>query len=136
VITGMIVVETVVQVAGRGAGQVAGQGQGPAPTADPETGRVAAALPAGLVRQAHRVPGGTSIRTLLHRAGQGQAVLRIEAGTLGLACHGRRAWLDDVLENGSRVEVVEPINVDAKAARAARVATERARRRAGSGTAG
>jgi putative ubiquitin-RnfH superfamily antitoxin RatB of RatAB toxin-antitoxin module len=82
------------------------------------------------------VPAGTSIRTLLHRAGQGQAVLRIEAGTLGLACHGRRAWLDDVLQNGSRVEVVEPINVDAKAARAARVAADRARRRMGTGTAG
>jgi putative ubiquitin-RnfH superfamily antitoxin RatB of RatAB toxin-antitoxin module len=118
----MIVVQTVVQVAGQGAGQGAGEDT--------------AGVPGGLVRQAHRVPVGTSIRTLLGRAGQAQVVRGIECGILGLACHGRRAWLDDILEDGSRVEVVEPINVDAKAARVARVAADRARRRTGTSTAG
>lgn len=83
-----------------------------------------------LTRQQHRVPAGTTIRELLRRAGLAGAITRIESGGLGLACHGKRAWLEDVLPDGARVEVVEPIRVDAKAARMQRVAADRARRRA------
>jgi putative ubiquitin-RnfH superfamily antitoxin RatB of RatAB toxin-antitoxin module len=88
-----------------------------------------------LARQSHRVPAGTSVRALLCRAGFEPVVRRIEAGTLGLACHGRRAWLDDILRDGDRIEVVAPISADAKSARVERVALDRARRRSGPGTA-
>lgn len=99
-------------------------------------GAGADSAPGLLLRQEHRVEAGTSIRTLLCRAGMEQVVARIESGAAGLACHGKRAWLDDILEEGGRVEVVELINADAKAARAERVAADRARRRAGPGATG
>jgi len=82
-----------------------------------------------LLRQEHRVPDGTSVRELLCRGGLAQVIARIDSGALGLACHGKRAWLDDILQDGWRVEVMEPINVDAKAQRTQRVAVDRARRR-------
>ena len=53
---------------------------------------------------------------------------RVEDGRLGLAVHGKRAWLDDILPDGSRVEVLAPIQADAKADRRARVAADRRRR--------
>ena len=102
---------------------------------DPSTSAGADTSPPVLVHQHHRVAAGTSIRALLSRAGMGQVIARIETGAAGLACHGKRAWLDDILEDGGRVEVVEPINADAKAARAERVAADRARRRVGPRTA-
>ena len=108
---GMISVQTVVQVA---------DGTPPWP----------------LLRQEHRVPDGTSIRELLCRGGLAQVVARIDSGALGLARHGKRAWLDDILQDGWRVEVTEPINVDAKAQRTQRVAVDRARRRFRPATAG
>ena len=111
----MIAVETVVQTA-------------------PSLG--ACAGPCVLVHQQHRVPAGTSIRALLRRAGMEEAVLRIENGTSGLSRHGMRAWLDDIVRDGERVEVVRPINADAKAARAGRVAADRLRRRILPGSAG
>jgi putative ubiquitin-RnfH superfamily antitoxin RatB of RatAB toxin-antitoxin module len=83
-----------------------------------------------LDRAQHRLPEGTTIRQLLRRAGLADAAARIETGVLGLSCHGKRAWLDDVLVDGARVEMVEPIRADAKAARMQRVAADRARRRA------
>jgi putative ubiquitin-RnfH superfamily antitoxin RatB of RatAB toxin-antitoxin module len=88
-----------------------------------------------LVHQQHRVRTGTTIRTLLRQAGFSETVAAIESGALGLALHGRRAWLDDVLEDGSRVEAVAPIATDAKAARAQKVAAERARRKSSFGAA-
>ena len=81
-----------------------------------------------LCRQQHRVPDGTTIRQLLERAGLADAIGRITAGSLGLSCHGRRAWLDDPLADGSRVEMVLPVRADARAARRQRVAAARARR--------
>ena len=81
-----------------------------------------------LCRQQHRVPDGTTIRQLLDRAGFAGAAERIAAGTLGLSCHGRRAWLDDRLVDGARVEMVLPVRADARAARRQRVAAERAKR--------
>jgi putative ubiquitin-RnfH superfamily antitoxin RatB of RatAB toxin-antitoxin module len=95
-----------------------------APTsADPAN----AGLP--LLQQQHRVPFGTTIRRLLQSAGFQDVVDRIDGGKLGLSVYGKRAWLDDVLSDGSRVEVVAPIRVDAKAARVARAAADRSRRR-------
>ncbi len=84
----------------------------------------------GLVRQQHRVAAGTSIAALLRQADMAPAAAAIAAGSLGLAVHGRRAWLDDILADGNRVEIVAPIDADAKAARAERVAADRNRRRA------
>lgn len=86
--------------------------------------------PCSIIRQQHRVACGTSIRELLRQAGLTEAIARIESGALGLSCHGKRAWLDDTLADDSRVEMVEPIHADAKAARRQRVAAERARSRA------
>jgi putative ubiquitin-RnfH superfamily antitoxin RatB of RatAB toxin-antitoxin module len=83
-----------------------------------------------LVRQQHRTPSGTTIRELLQRAGLQETIAGIESGMLGLSCHGKRAWLDDRLVDGDRVEMIQPIRADAKAARVQRVATDRARRRA------
>lgn len=93
--------------------------------------RVETVLQAGteLVRQQHRVPPGTTIRGLLERAGLADAANRVTRGELGLSCHGRRAWLDDELRDGARVELVLPIRADARAARVARVASARERRR-------
>lgn len=82
-----------------------------------------------LLRQRHRVAAGTTIRQLLHLAGQQALVERIAGGRLGLAVYGKRAWLDDILLDGSRVEVLAPIDADAKAARVARAAADRNRRR-------
>jgi len=96
----------------------------------------AGTAPWPLVRQEHRVADGTSVRELLCRGGLAQVVARIESGALGLACHGKRAWLDDLLRDGWRIEVMEPINVDAKAERAERVAVDRARRRSRPATTG
>ncbi len=81
-----------------------------------------------LARQQHRVPDGTTIRQLLDRAGFAGAAERIAAGTLGLSCHGRRAWLDDPLVDGARVEMVLPVRADARAARRQRVTVQRAER--------
>src|SRR5690606_27458338 len=50
-----------------------------------------------LYRQQHRVAEGTTIRQLLDGAGFAGVAERITAGSLGLSCHGRRAWLDDRL---------------------------------------
>ncbi len=82
-----------------------------------------------LLRQRHRVTAGTTIRQLLQAAGLQGVVERIDSGRLGLSLHGKRAWLDDVLPDGSRVEVLAPIEADAKAARVARAAADRSRRR-------
>lgn len=49
---------------------------------------------------------------------------------LGLARHGRRAWLDDILADRDRVEILCPILTDAKAARFERVAKARAEKAA------
>jgi putative ubiquitin-RnfH superfamily antitoxin RatB of RatAB toxin-antitoxin module len=89
-----------------------------------------------LVRQQHRIRAGTTIRGLLQAAGLDAAIAAVESGALGLSCHGKRAWLDDVPSDGSRVELVAPIRADAKAARAQRVADDRARRRTRFGQAG
>ncbi len=91
------------------------------------------ALP--IVRQQHRVAGGTTIRRLLQLAGLEQSLALIESGARGLAVHGQKAWLDDVLRDGSRVEVVARVNADAKAARAERVAADRAGRKSRFGAA-
>ena len=82
----------------------------------------------GLHRQQHRVPDGTTIRQLLEEAGFDGVAERIAAGSLGLALHGRRAWLDDPLVDGARVEMVLPVRADARSARRERVAAARARR--------
>ena len=50
------------------------------------------------------------------------------AGRLGLALHGLRARLDDVLEPGDRLELLTSLRVDAKAARRERVQAARASR--------
>ncbi len=90
----------------------------------------------GLCRQQHRVPDGTTIRQLLDRAGLAGAADRIAAGTLGLSCHGRRAWLDDPLVDDARVEMLLPVRADARAERRQRVAAERARRGNAAGKSG
>lgn len=84
---------------------------------------------AELARQQHRIASGTSVRQLLHLMGLEQVSVAIEGGRLGLAIYGKRAWLDDILADGDRVEVLAPILADAKAARVARVAADRSRRR-------
>jgi putative ubiquitin-RnfH superfamily antitoxin RatB of RatAB toxin-antitoxin module len=86
-----------------------------------------------LHRQQHRVPAGMTIRQLLERAGLAEAAAQVAAGRLGLSCHGRRAWLDDPLTDGARVELVLPVRADARAERMRRVAAARARRRATAG---
>ncbi len=83
----------------------------------------------GLARQQHRIAEGTTIRQLLQQAGLDFVITDIDASRLGLSCHGRRAWLDQVLADADRVEIVAPIRADAKAARARRVAADRARRK-------
>jgi putative ubiquitin-RnfH superfamily antitoxin RatB of RatAB toxin-antitoxin module len=92
--------------------------------------------PFPLIRQQHWIAAGTSIRSLLLQAGLEAAIAQIEAGQLGLACHGRRAWLDDILGEGVRVEIVEAIHADAKASRAERVAEDRRRRQSRFGAKG
>lgn len=89
-----------------------------------------------LDRAVHRVPAGFTIRGLLEAIGAAAQIRRIADGEAGLARHGERAWLDDRLRDGDRVEIVEPIVVDAKAARRARVAAERAAERAARGQGG
>lgn len=116
--TDMIAVQTVLQ----DSSTAPAGGSGPAV----EGGSPSASIP--IVRQLHRVAAGTSIRQLLRQAGLMDAIERIEAGALGLSCHGKRAWLDDILADQSRVEMVEPIQADAKAARVRRVAEDRRRR--------
>ena len=123
----MISVETVLQ-----AGCAAGADDGGSPAG---TAWAGTAQPS-IVRQQHRIATGTTIRALLRQAGLDAAITRIEAGALGLSCHGRRAWLDDSLADGARVEMVEPIHADAKAARRQRVAADQARRRTRFGSAG
>jgi putative ubiquitin-RnfH superfamily antitoxin RatB of RatAB toxin-antitoxin module len=81
-----------------------------------------------LLQQQHRIPSGTTIRQLLHQVAAAGIVDAIESGNLGLAVYGKRAWLDDILVDGWRVEVVAPIEADAKAARVARAAADRSRR--------
>ncbi|MEO6269497.1 MAG: RnfH family protein [Lautropia sp.] len=83
----------------------------------------------GLARQQHRIAEGTTIRQMLQQAGLNFAIVDIEAARLGLSCHGRRAWLDQLLADADRVEIVAPIRADAKAARTRRVAADRARRK-------
>jgi putative ubiquitin-RnfH superfamily antitoxin RatB of RatAB toxin-antitoxin module len=82
-----------------------------------------------LLRQRHRIAAGTTIRQLLHMTGQQALVERIAGARSGLAVFGKRAWLDDILLDGSRVEVIAPVEADAKAARVARAAADRNRRR-------
>lgn len=98
-----------------------------------------------LFRSVHRVPAGTTIRQLLRLAcpapgveaqphghgqptGADQLIADIENRTRGLSRHGRRAWLDDVLVEANRVEVMLPIVADARKARFERVAKNRARK--------
>lgn len=52
----------------------------------------------------------------------------IENRARGLSRHGRRAWLDDLLADTDRVEVMLPIVADARKARFERVAKNRARK--------
>jgi putative ubiquitin-RnfH superfamily antitoxin RatB of RatAB toxin-antitoxin module len=113
----MISVQTVVQF--------------PLTTADDAAGanHPGALGPADLLHQQHRVAEGTTIRQLLRMLDLEQVALAIEAGRLGLAIYGKRAWLDDILVDGSRVEMTAPILADAKAARMVRAAADRGRRR-------
>lgn len=73
----------------------------------------------------HRVPAGTTIRQFL---GQQAAslVADIDARQRGLSRFGKRAWLDDPLLPDDRIEIMLPIQADAKAARFERVARARA----------
>lgn len=107
------------------------------PPADPATGQVPPPMfsvelvcqqPAyTLQRSQHRVPAGTTIRQLLLAQPEGSAlVAAIDARQLGLARFGRRAWLDDPVQPDDRIEVLQPLVADAKAARFARVAQARA----------
>jgi len=89
----------------------------------------AAGLAQPLLRQRHRVMAGITIRQLLQAIGARELADRIDSGRLGLSVFGKRAWLDDVLLDGSRVEVLAPIEADAKAARVVRAAGDRSRRR-------
>lgn len=86
---------------------------------------------AGCDRQVLRIAPGSSIREVLARAGQVAAISGIEAGQLGLSCHGSRAKLDDPLTSATRIEVMLPITADAKAWRRERVAARRANQRQG-----
>jgi putative ubiquitin-RnfH superfamily antitoxin RatB of RatAB toxin-antitoxin module len=110
------------------AGDGTGAGTPPGAAAGAEPAPGSNGVPWLLVHQHHRVPAGTSIRALLRQAGMASVIARIESGDLGLASHGKRAWLDDQLAEGARIEVVAPITTDAKAARVARVAADRRRR--------
>lgn len=83
----------------------------------------------GLLRQALRVEVGSSIRAVLASAGHPEVVARIEASRGGLARHGRRARLDDTVDQPTRIEAMLPITADAKAWRHRRVAERRARGR-------
>lgn len=49
-----------------------------------------------------------------------------EAGTIGLALHGRRGRLTQPLAEGDRLELLGPITADPKSARLARVQRDRA----------
>ena len=80
---------------------------------------------AAFVHSVHRVAAGTTIRQLLERCGEGPRLAAVEARQLGLARFGQRAWLDDQLAQGDRVELLEPIVADARATRFARVAEAR-----------
>ncbi len=129
----MISVETVVQAVAPGG--AAGDATGGAAADAVGGGMIAAAStdlqpPPLLLRQQHRVSEGTTIRGLLGgAAGLSEVLEGIENGRLGLSVYGKRAWLDDILVDGSRIEVVAPIQADAKAARVARAAADRGRRR-------
>ncbi|MDO5101283.1 MAG: hypothetical protein Q4D91_00010 [Lautropia sp.] len=58
----------------------------------------------------------------------GRLIADIDSKARGLSRHGRRAWLDDVLIDADRVEVMLPILADARKARFERVAKNRARK--------
>ena len=106
------------------------------PPADPATGQLPPMFSVELVcqqpaytlqRSQHRVPAGTTIRQFLLAQPQGSAlVAAIDARQLGLARFGRRAWLDDPVQPDDRIEILQPLVADAKAARFARVAQARA----------
>lgn len=82
-----------------------------------------------LQRSQHRLPAGTTIRQLLQGQPQGHTLMAgIEGRTLGLSRFGRRAWLDDPLLADDRIEILQPLVADARAARFARVAQARAAR--------
>jgi putative ubiquitin-RnfH superfamily antitoxin RatB of RatAB toxin-antitoxin module len=117
----MIRVETVLQLPRSEGGASVGQAR--------DAADAAAGSGPMLLRQQHRVAAGTTIRQLLLETELAEIASRVDDGALGLAVYGKRAWLDDILVDGSRVEVVAPIEADAKAARVARVAADRDRRR-------
>lgn len=82
-----------------------------------------------LQRSQHRRPAGTTIRQLLQGHPEGSTLVTgIEGRTLGLSRFGRRAWLDDPLLADDRIEILQPLLADARAARFARVAQARAAR--------
>lgn len=62
------------------------------------------------------------------RVQAGRLIADIETKARGLSRHGRRAWLDDLLIDADRVEVMLPILADARKARFERVAKNRARK--------
>lgn len=119
----MISVQTVLQDSAAAVGSAVPGGNGASNATPPP-------MTHPIMRQQHRLAAGMSIRQLLCQAGLEAAITRINSGELGLSCHGKRAWLDDILADGSRVEMVEPIQADAKAQRARRVAEDRRRRSA------
>lgn len=86
---------------------------------------------AAFLHSAHRIRAGLTIRQWLVACDQAALVAAVEARAYGLARHGRRAWLDDLLADGDRIELVRPIVADARAARFARVAAARPVRRRG-----
>lgn len=87
-----------------------------------------------LLRSMHRVPVGTTIREFLgahqHEANGPDAdlIAAIDEKQLGLSRFGKRAWLDDPILADDRIEIMQPILADAKAARFERVAQSRAKK--------
>ncbi|MDO4683582.1 MAG: hypothetical protein Q4B17_12470 [Lautropia sp.] len=147
----MISVELVIQCLSVGAGSEGGQetsiGEGVCAAGMPEKPPPAAHHE--LWRSVHRIPAGTTIRQLLQLAYPDRQTGSVETGEAvhgmdpamadrliadidtkarGLSRHGRRAWLDDVLVEADRVEVMLPILIDARKARFERVAKNRARK--------
>ena len=78
-------------------------------------------------------PGAPTVEAVLRAAlaagvGPASMIESALAGQAGLALHGLRARPGDPVEAGDRIELLTPIQADAKAARHARVEAARAAR--------
>lgn len=83
------------------------------------------ALPAGADAARVRLPSGATVGDAIRAAAMLERHPEIDLKVFGTGIHGRLASLERVVQDGDRVEIYRPLQIDPKEARRRRAARQR-----------